>query len=230
MPGGVEAVHRLVQDQQLGVGQQATSDAEPLPHAKRITADTIVGPGGETHPLEDRRHPRGRAAIAYRRRDPQVLAAGEVKVKAGLFDDRSDPRQCHFPAGWHRHAKQPEPCRTSGLVRPSTIRITVVLPAPLGPSSPNAHPAGTRRSSPATASRFPNLFTSAAACKAVSAFGLFMQLTLVAAPSAAIRRKNGFSRHRGEQPTAHYDFVMNRVAGDDNRRGVHACPWVEVGS
>jgi hypothetical protein len=26
-------------------------------------------------------------------------------VKAQLFDDRSDPRKCLFPPGWHRHAK-----------------------------------------------------------------------------------------------------------------------------
>ena len=34
MPAGIEPVHRLVEDQQLGVGQQAARDAEALAHAR----------------------------------------------------------------------------------------------------------------------------------------------------------------------------------------------------
>jgi hypothetical protein len=32
--GRVEAVHRLVEDQQCGIGDQAASDAEPLAHSQ----------------------------------------------------------------------------------------------------------------------------------------------------------------------------------------------------
>src|SRR5271166_4865906 len=40
-------------------------------------------------------------------------------------------------------------------VRPSSVRIIVVLPAPFGPRKPNALPRGTRRSTPSSAMRAP---------------------------------------------------------------------------
>jgi len=40
-PAGVESVHRLVEDQQLGVRQQAARDAEPLAHPERVRPDAI---------------------------------------------------------------------------------------------------------------------------------------------------------------------------------------------
>ena len=44
---GIEPVHRLVEDQQLGVGQQAAGDAEPLAHPERVRLDAVVAAGGE---------------------------------------------------------------------------------------------------------------------------------------------------------------------------------------
>src|SRR5271156_4104786 len=40
-------------------------------------------------------------------------------------------------------------------VRPSNVRIMVVLPAPFGPRKPNAQPRGTSRSTPSIAARSP---------------------------------------------------------------------------
>src|SRR5579862_5360539 len=44
----------------------------------------------------------------------------------------------------------------SAPVRPSSIRIVVVLPAPLWPRKPNAHPRGTLSDTRSTATRAPN--------------------------------------------------------------------------
>ena len=38
----VEAVHRLVEDQQLGIGEQAARDAEPLAHAERVGLHAVA--------------------------------------------------------------------------------------------------------------------------------------------------------------------------------------------
>src|SRR5438046_3868309 len=38
-PGRVQTVHRLVEDQDRGIREQAAGDAEPLPHAERVRPD-----------------------------------------------------------------------------------------------------------------------------------------------------------------------------------------------
>src|SRR5580658_95515 len=48
----------------------------------------------------------------------------------------------------------------SASVRPSSTRISVVLPAPFGPRYPKAQPLGTRRSTLLTATLAPKRFTS----------------------------------------------------------------------
>src|SRR5271170_2154000 len=48
------------------------------------------------------------------------------------------------------------------LVRPSSVRIIVVLPAPLGPRKPKALPLGTCRSTPSSAVRAPKRLVSPA--------------------------------------------------------------------
>ena len=51
---GVEAVHRLVEDQQLRVAEQAGGDAEPLAHAHGVLRHLVVGPVQDADPLERR--------------------------------------------------------------------------------------------------------------------------------------------------------------------------------
>ena len=76
--GRVEPVHRLVEDQQLGVGEQAAGDAEALAHAERVGADLVVGAGAEADAGERRVDAAVRGAVAGRGVDAQVLAAGQV--------------------------------------------------------------------------------------------------------------------------------------------------------
>src|SRR5450759_398951 len=47
IPAGIEAVGRLVEDQQHGVGQQAAGHPQALAHPHRVALDLLLGPLGE---------------------------------------------------------------------------------------------------------------------------------------------------------------------------------------
>ena len=51
-PGRVEAVGRLVEDEQLRVVQEGRGDAEPLAHPQRVVVDVDRRPIGEAHERE----------------------------------------------------------------------------------------------------------------------------------------------------------------------------------
>ena len=93
MPAGVEAVHRLVEDQQLGVPEEAGGDAETLAHAHGVLRHLVVGPVQDADALECRLDAALGRRLARRRQDLQVLAAGQVAVEAGLVDDGADAGQ-----------------------------------------------------------------------------------------------------------------------------------------
>ena len=50
--GRVEPVHRLVEDQQLGIADQTGGDAEALAHAHRVLGDPVVGAVGQSDVFE----------------------------------------------------------------------------------------------------------------------------------------------------------------------------------
>ena len=102
----VEPVHRLVQDEQLGVSEQARGHAQALAHAHRVRGDLVVGALGEADPGQRRRDPPGRVAAARRGQQAQVLPPGQVVVEAGLVDDRADPGQRLAALGRDRDAEQ----------------------------------------------------------------------------------------------------------------------------
>ena len=52
MPFGVEAVDRLVEEQDSGIAEQRAGDAEPLAHAERELPGPLVGHGGEPDEVE----------------------------------------------------------------------------------------------------------------------------------------------------------------------------------
>jgi hypothetical protein len=89
-PGRVEPVHRLVEDQQLGVGEQAARHAEPLAHAERVRLDAVIGAVREADARQGAVDARVRRALAGGGDDLEVLAAGEERVRARLLDDRAD--------------------------------------------------------------------------------------------------------------------------------------------
>ncbi len=132
-PPRVEPVHRLVEDQQLRVAEEARGDAQPLAHAHGVLRHLVVGA------VQDARHARAPARS-------RPLAAGS----------RAAARICRFwrPVRWpwKRGSSTMAPTRArarsrwrgtlwpsrnmvpaSACVRPSSTLISVVLPAPLGP-------------------------------------------------------------------------------------------------
>ena len=92
-PRRVEPVHRLVQDQQLGVAEQARRHPQALAHAHRVRGDLVVGALGEADPGQRPRDPPVRVAASRGTQQAQVLPARQVVVEAGLVDDRADPGQ-----------------------------------------------------------------------------------------------------------------------------------------
>ena len=92
MPRRIEAVRRLVEDQQVGVLEQRRGDAEPLLHPLRVRPEAVAGPLAETDLFEGRRDPLLRHA-GVTGEHAQVVARREERVQGRGLDHRSDPRQ-----------------------------------------------------------------------------------------------------------------------------------------
>ena len=144
--GGVEAVDRLVEDEDRRVGEQGQRDPEPLAHPGRIA-------------------PRRRA----RRPTARSTRASAAAIRAFGREPRSSPMRrparagSRLPTGaGRRRGSRPSPRRArrrpssrstgspaivtlpaSARTRPTRIRSAVVLPAPFGPSSPTTWPSST---------------------------------------------------------------------------------------
>src|SRR5215469_8646668 len=97
LPGAlwIQAVGRLVQDDELARLEQARGDGEPLLHAERVGAVVLLGGRGQAHPLQRRPDARVRGARVggrVRRVDPgQVRAAGQLRVEGRAFYQRPHP-------------------------------------------------------------------------------------------------------------------------------------------
>jgi hypothetical protein len=104
--GRVQPVHWLVEDEQLWVGQQTGGHAQPLAHAHGIGGDLVVGPPGQSGPVQRRADPPPGVPAPGRGQDLQVLPAGQVAVEPWLVDDRAHPGQGTPALGGHREAKQ----------------------------------------------------------------------------------------------------------------------------
>src|SRR6266516_1257679 len=93
----VQAVGRLVQDDQLPRLEQAGRDRQALLHAQRVRPVTLLRRAEQAHPVQGRVDPGGgRARIGgpVGRVDPgQVGPAGQVRVEGRALDQRPDPRQ-----------------------------------------------------------------------------------------------------------------------------------------
>ena len=89
----VEAVHRFVQDQELRIAEQARRDAEALAHTHGVLGHFVVGATGHADTFERRTDPLARRGFARGGEDPEILAAGEVRVETRLVNDRPDVRE-----------------------------------------------------------------------------------------------------------------------------------------
>ncbi len=137
---GVEAVGRLVEQEQLGPAEQHPREAEALAHALRV----------RLHPALDR-VARARRPRAHPRGPPRTSGAPPASHHSRRF---RMPERCGTNAACSiivpTRASSGAPGRTGrsnrraspavGRISPTSIRSAVVLPAPLGPSSPQTWP------------------------------------------------------------------------------------------
>ena len=87
------------------VGQQAARHAEALAHTERILLDLLVRTIGKPYALQGWSDAIVRLRATYRGHDSQVLATGQLGMKARLLDNRTDPRQRLRALGRHRAPK-----------------------------------------------------------------------------------------------------------------------------
>jgi hypothetical protein len=104
---GVETVHRLVEDQQQRIGEQAASDPEALTHAQRVRLHPIARTRGQADPLERLVDPPEGVATAYGGHDLEVFASRQVTVEPRLLDNRTDAGQRLRTAPRQRQTEQP---------------------------------------------------------------------------------------------------------------------------
>ena len=77
----IQAVGRLVQDEQVARLQQRGGDAQPLPHAERVVAVPLARRGGQPDPLQ-----RGRRSAAARCAGRRVRSAASSRRRLARPD------------------------------------------------------------------------------------------------------------------------------------------------
>ena len=138
-----------------GDEDQARGEVEPPPHPARVLRHRPAARVREPEALQQlvgapRRPPRD-AEVEQPPEQHEVLAPAEHLVDRGVLADEPDPP----PHARRRSRATSTPATTarpaSGRSSVVRIRTAVVLPAPLGPSSPHTVPAGTASDSPSSA-------------------------------------------------------------------------------
>ena len=135
-------------------------DVQPALHAARELVRLVVGAVGQADPVEaragSRRPARRRASALVAAERPEVLARREQGIEGDLLR--------HPPPQGRARGRRPARTRGSGGVppsgrtRPATLRTSVVLPAPLGPSRPRISPGARSSETPSSARRAPKDF------------------------------------------------------------------------
>ena len=99
-PLRVQAVGRLVQDQQLRIGEQGGGQAETLAHAEREPADPAVGHAAQLDQPEDVVDPR-EVRLTRHGLDPQVVTGRPARMKARRLQHRAHlmQRLLQIPVG-----------------------------------------------------------------------------------------------------------------------------------
>ena len=154
----VDADRRLVEQQDVGIVQQARGEIQPPLHPAAECLHPVARAIGEADQRQRRRHRARRArrptdrrarrrtagcrAPSARRRAPDPAARGRSSASADL---------CRRTAPARRRA----PCPRSGVIRPAIIETVVVFPAPFGPSSPIIWPGTTANDTSSTATSGP---------------------------------------------------------------------------
>jgi hypothetical protein len=90
-PSGVEAVRRLIEDQQRRITQQGRGDRQPLLHPERVRLDRVLRAVAQPDPFE-RCVDRYVALAVDPGEDLEVPAAAEPREHRGRLDDGADAR------------------------------------------------------------------------------------------------------------------------------------------
>ena len=152
--GRVEAGERLVEHEHLRVVDERDAELDALLVAERERLDAVAG--ALARPSRSIQRSAARAAPAagepvQAREVHELVAHAHLRVQAALLRHVAEARA----RARRRSARPFQRTRpASGASTPSTIRIAVVLPAPLGPTKPSIRPGATEnvRSSSATTS------------------------------------------------------------------------------
>ena len=152
--GRVEPGGRLVQEDHVGGADQAGGQVEPPAHAAGVGLGLPVRGVGQVEPVEQLGGP-----LAGRRRGPGPAGCRRAPGSAG----RSGPRRPRRTGRsgrciWRTRSASRTTSKpliravpASGVSSVERMRTAVVLPAPLGPSTPSTVPRGTARSTPCSA-------------------------------------------------------------------------------
>ena len=133
----VDAAERFVEHQQLRVVQQRLGQLDALPHALGVAAQPPVGPAGHADQFQRRLGPPPRFAAAIAAQPGHrldELPARHFLVKGVHFGAIADVplgRRCS-----RRRGRSTSTRPRSGRRWPVISRISVLLPAPLDPTSP----------------------------------------------------------------------------------------------
>ncbi len=104
--GRVQAVGRLIQDQQLGIVQQGDGQPQALLHPQRIGVDPIPLPIGQADQAQDGVDARLVGHAEDRRHRAQIVAPRHVQMQRGGLDEGADARQELRPRALRLHAKE----------------------------------------------------------------------------------------------------------------------------
>ncbi len=88
-PGGVQAVRRFVQDQDVGLAEERRGEGEPLLHPEREPANARVGELRHPGLLEHGAGP-GRIELGLHARDAQVIRGGAARMEPGCLERGAD--------------------------------------------------------------------------------------------------------------------------------------------
>ena len=150
----VQAGRRLVEEQDRRPRHQRRRQVEPPAHAARVALHHPVGGVGQLELLEQLGRPGARRRPGPCRRARRPARGSGVRSAAGRAWRPGRRRRCGGaprPGVGRRRSPPPWPARRragpawSGSAPPSSC------PAPFGPSSPRIDPAGTAKSTPASA-------------------------------------------------------------------------------
>jgi hypothetical protein len=133
--GGVQAVGRLVQHEQLRPVEQGPGQAQTLQVAGRKRAGAAAGVGRDAQLLDDARGGLGSGHALEPPGDLQVLTHGEIGIGGRRLHQVAHTVPGAGAVGAHRLAQHParSRCRAD---QASRARMVVVLPAPLSPRKP----------------------------------------------------------------------------------------------